>query len=601
MPYGTPTLPEIIDDLKKRVAALESVNYVFGNEDNANNDNLTVTNLKGVVSYYTEFTGTPKARITWTWDAPPEPDSDDLTADPVVEYYFSVALSGDNQGSAYLGTNKKTTVTTNDLPVMGQVTGSVYAVTSKGLVGPTTSLTISVAKDTTAPPQPSAPVVKSALRGVTVQSDGNDVDGNQLPSDVHIIDVYKSTDPNFVTSTATFFSRQYGLPNLFIESDSYDPIYVRFIAVDTSGNQSVASATGSASPTKVNSTDMNVVLPGDIAYSDVSNLVIDGSFESEVGRNLRSEINSTDGTEYLNDTPAKHGSWVLSLGANKEYQLNKNNSEILPISLVGQPAKLYIGISVKTFDYAGTLIVRADITNQDGTTETADLITVTEFTNDWTFHESVVTFSDQATSAEIVLITADTNTGSLLIDSLRIREIVSSTIIEDGAITRAKIGDAAITDAHIESLSGGKIRAGTLDVVSATFGQIPVDRLDQNVGTLLDITSNSSVVDKATSADLSIANGKIDSATSTLTTLTNRVVIDANGVTVKSTDAAATSQVNITNNRLNFNVNNSTVAYIDSSAEKMYIGSAEVTSDIIIGNHMLSKYNNEITILRWVG
>lgn len=58
-------------------------------------------------------------------------------------------------------------------------------------------------------------------------------------------------------------------------------------------------------------------------------------------------------------------------------------------------------------------------------------------------------------------------------------------------------------------------------------------------------------------------------------------------------------QINISNEQMDFIDNGNTVAYVNG--QKMYIDSLEVLTNLIVGNHKIEKYNNNITLIKWVG
>lgn len=58
-------------------------------------------------------------------------------------------------------------------------------------------------------------------------------------------------------------------------------------------------------------------------------------------------------------------------------------------------------------------------------------------------------------------------------------------------------------------------------------------------------------------------------------------------------------QINISNSQMDFIDNGQIVAYVNG--QKMYISSLEVLNELIVGNHKIEKYNNNITLIKWVG
>ena len=55
----------------------------------------------------------------------------------------------------------------------------------------------------------------------------------------------------------------------------------------------------------------------------------------------------------------------------------------------------------------------------------------------------------------------------------------------------------------------------------------------------------------------------------------------------------------LTNNRMSFLDSGTEVAYV--SDRKMFITEAEITNSFKVGNHLIERYSDEITFVRWVG
>jgi len=55
----------------------------------------------------------------------------------------------------------------------------------------------------------------------------------------------------------------------------------------------------------------------------------------------------------------------------------------------------------------------------------------------------------------------------------------------------------------------------------------------------------------------------------------------------------------LTNNKMSILDSGSDVAYV--SDRKMFITEAEITNSFKVGNHLIERYSDEITLVRWVG
>jgi len=479
MPYNVPSLDEIIASLTKRVSNLESATYVYGNVDNGNNDPLVIQDFVGAVTYENaSVTGAPSASVTWSWQGITT-DPEDLTADPVRDYMLSVTPEGSASVAPYNSVGTETSATTTGVPLDSTVTGRVYAVTGKGLVGPVAVTNVVVGHDTTPPPQPSTPVVSAALRGVEAFWDGMTVTLTQMPVDFAYVEVHGSTEgPTFTPDATTVADRLFsggGVAFVLAEDGSYDPIYVRLVAYDTSGNASVPSTAISATPKKLVSTDLDVALPGDIAYRDVGNLVLDGSFESASMRAQRLANFYTTGVTYGNAAGiAAHGVWYLRFtgSVTTPKYLYLNGGQDIDETPVTGGTYLYARAKVKGVGSDGTLNVVLRWTDNTGAYSYTTVLTTATATGSYVLLEGSALVPVNAATVAIRIETVSQTAGDWYVDAVELRNVIGTQLIQDAAITRAKIANLAVSDAQIETLSAGKITAGIMAANITVSGRI---------------------------------------------------------------------------------------------------------------------------------
>lgn len=72
---------------------------------------------------------------------------------------------------------------------------------------------------------------------------------------------------------------------------------------------------------------------------------------------------------------------------------------------------------------------------------------------------------------------------------------------------------------------------------------------------------------------------------------------DPAGLNIGKSDSPL--QMNLSNSQMSFIDNGNIVAYVNG--QKMYIDTAEILNSIIVGNHKIEKYNDNITLVKWVG
>lgn len=491
--YDVPTIDAQFSTLRRRVADLESSVYVYGDPDNTNNEDLTITSFTPTIAYYTAAGNAPRARITWSWDPISGPDPDDLTSDPVVDYMISVTPSGSPQVAPFNSTAGADTVTTDGHMLNTVVTGRVYAVTKKGLIGPVAMTTANVASDSTTPPQPSTPVLTAGLKVVMISWDGKDSSDNNMPEQFSHVEVHALIDGSltFTPTPATLIDRLYGPgTTAVLGNDDYDPITVRFVAVSVHGPTGTPSTGVQATPLRAVATDVSgVVLPGSLGYSDNDNMLIDGSFEDPVLRAARSASGPYLGSWLWDDTAgnAAHGNWALRISgawtSSGHFFLTGNpattpggytnpNPQLHGIK-VESGRKYYLSARIRGVSITGSVAVYVRFFDQDDAVSQAMAFQVTSATGSYEYHEGVVTAPANAKYGLVfVYYTGAGAEGYWWVDSVMMKPVITSMLIEDAAITRAKIADLAVGNAQIEGLDAGKIDTGFLAAVRIQAGTI---------------------------------------------------------------------------------------------------------------------------------
>ncbi|MBB5791782.1 hypothetical protein [Jiangella mangrovi] len=117
---------------------------------------------------------------------------------------------------------------------------------------------VTIENDTDPPPQPSAPVLSARLGVVRVDWDGLTFEGEEMPSDLDLVEVHASLDEDFTASPATMVDGFVGDRSTMVLSDLpyNDDVWVQFIAVDRAGNRSDPSDKSSIEVTPLVDTDL---------------------------------------------------------------------------------------------------------------------------------------------------------------------------------------------------------------------------------------------------------------------------------------------------------------------------------------------------------
>lgn len=155
-----------------------------------------------------------------------------------------------------------TTVQYSPLPVSEAWEFRMRAVSAQGITGPySETLVFTLPADTTPPPIPSKPYLSARLGTVSVAWDGLTAAGAAMPSDFAFVEVQQSSDDVTFTKVGTLRT----LGSYIVTGLPYeDTFYFRLLAVDGSGNRSVAGASDSV-----------VVTP--LVDTDTIGLIIDGA------------------------------------------------------------------------------------------------------------------------------------------------------------------------------------------------------------------------------------------------------------------------------------------------------------------------------------
>jgi hypothetical protein len=113
------------------------------------------------------------------------------------------------------------------------------------------------ANDTDAPPTPAHAVLTPWIGTISADVSGLGALGETMPADLLHIEVHTSTVDNFPPTTATLYDTVIGAATVAITNAAYGvTLYVRLVAVDTSGNRSDPSAVTSAAPRQILNPDV---------------------------------------------------------------------------------------------------------------------------------------------------------------------------------------------------------------------------------------------------------------------------------------------------------------------------------------------------------
>lgn len=421
---------------------------------------VTITSGPYVTSSgFTQQVVSSLMRVSWT---PPTTNTDTTDIDDIRSYEIRYKKSAD--------TDYKTQETTfTYLEVKSLLPGDTYDVQVRtwDKYGNSSDWTTSVSSgalvgDAVAPNTPSTPTADMRLGAAYITWNGKDNLGQDMPADLREVRVHVSTTSGFTPTTATLkaiISSRNGGTVPIVGLTFGTTYYARLIAVDYSLNESAVSAQVSFVPKQIVSTELDVVLPGSTSFSDINNLIVDGSFENASIHAARSGVSV--GTWAQNTTGPLHGLNSVGVSGNGTYYLeNGSTSQISDVSVVPN-SKIYVAMSSKrTASSSGAAQLRIDwLTGSKSIYSTVYPISSSAAANmTWVSQEAVVQVPSNTSIAymRVSIVVASNTVGQFwYFDSVQARLVIGTALIEDLAVTNAKIGSVSAN-----KITAGEIQAG---------------------------------------------------------------------------------------------------------------------------------------------
>ena len=434
---------------------------------------VTVPNaptIAGIASgNYTQYDGTPAAVVTATLTTPSTNTDGTPCTDVqwyVVRWRYQDALVPPNPGAWNYVTGETDPVVTFSgvrngvtIAVQGGVIDSSNHVSAWSA-----STTHSVAIDTTPPNQPSTPGVSTRKGVLIITWDGKDSAAAAYGINLGRVDVHVSTTTGFTPSAATLRgSFPNGADTLVLDDLPYGTTqFVRFVAYSKNGYASTVSVQASATP--------NFIVTADVAFKDDGNLLQDGSFESQA---VRASLVLPASVTYDSTVAWKiHGDYSLLWGT-----LTGTRTMTLEKNIIAKAGSKFWCrcMCFRSTGYTATSIkIIARCTLQNGTFSDAVLLdigarsaigtvpswgelqTPVDGAGNWT----PTVLPANTVKFDIVIESVGNTAGQCFIDQIEIRQITSTALIEDAAITNAKI----------VSLTGAKIDAGSITTEKLRVG-----------------------------------------------------------------------------------------------------------------------------------
>jgi hypothetical protein len=226
-----------------------------------NNPDTSIPNAPTLVSggvtsaTFVDSQGNYVAAVTATW-TPPTTNVGGSTITDLDGYEVQWQYVGDTNWSMSLPSDTNI-FSWSPLAPGRQINVRVRTVdNSTNRSGWSTTITHTVAVDVTAPPKPSAPVVSAAYAAVAVKWDGlGDNSGTPvaMPNDLDRLEIWQSTTSGFTIGAggSTLAGTLFDAGTYFVQGAFGTPLFIKTRAIDKAGNISATSSQGSATPSKI--------------------------------------------------------------------------------------------------------------------------------------------------------------------------------------------------------------------------------------------------------------------------------------------------------------------------------------------------------------
>lgn len=475
---------EFLTRLQARVNGIESGAVIVG--ASVKNPVVKITSPPAVPTglsvgsnAYIDNQGHTFAYIIASWAAVTQ-DQLGGTDTSIAGYQIQIKYSANSSWSAFSVDSATLSFYYSGLLPSTSVDVRVQCVDTQGNVsGWTTVDTITTAADVTPPNQPSTPAVASTLGSLSITWDGKDSGGLAMPGDFdHTVVYVSSTSPTFTPSAANQYATMRGGGTITVPGAvlTYGTTYyARFIAFDQTGNASTASTAGSATLAQVVTTDIGTgqVGLGNLSFSDVGNLVDNGSFEDANWRATRNT--QFGGTHFAFDnTTSSAGTWsVVHTGTGGQtfetVVLNTVNCTVGQTfmgaadwkvsSAVTSGMRVAVGVTFR--DVSGASLGYNDLSYCQTPPSTND--------NTWRtrIFTAPATAPTGAVTAQFVFATSSHTAGSVWADNVEVRMQQDNLLIANAAITNAKINDMSANKITAGTISAGVILSGSIGTAAS--------------------------------------------------------------------------------------------------------------------------------------
>ena len=475
---------EFLTRLQAQVNAIENGSTITGGSDPTSLPAITSppavpTSVSAGTNAYLDDQGHTLSNIIVVWAEVTEDQTG--AADPnVAGYQIRLKIHGSSDWTTYACDNNTFSYYVGALPPATEFDYEVQCFdTQNNMSGWSASLTITTASDTTPPNEPSTPSVSSQLGQLAITWDGKDDLGGNMPGDFDHASVYvSSSSPTFTPSAANLYQNMRGggtvtVPGAVLTYGT--TYYARIIAYDQSGNASTASAAGSATLQQVVATDIQTgqVSLSNLAFSDVGNLINNGSFEDPTWQATYNTL--MGGTHFAFDnTTSSSGNWSVvhtGTGGQTDESVNLSTINVTPGQTFMGAADWKVGTAVTSTMRVAVGVNFHDINGVGLGYSDLSYCQTAPSTNDNTWRSRIstnaVTAPATAATATFVFAAHDHTAGSVWADNVEVRMQADTLLVANAAITDAKIGTVSANKIIAGTISAGVILSGSIGTASS--------------------------------------------------------------------------------------------------------------------------------------